>query len=136
LLSRECLKFRTNAAERTHFNGRLSLSGKIRKILAGQEIRASWATDGRVYLVVVDGFDSASLLITPTQRGRETANVLQRLLGKRRITYTYLCICPACRQSFEIPTTGPGQAASWPYCRRSLRLSQFVKTATQAATNQ
>jgi WD40 repeat protein len=90
-------------------------------------------TDGRVYLVVVDGFDSAPLVVTPTQKGHESANVLQRLLGKSRVTYTYLCTCPACRQSFEIPSTGHNQAASCPYCRRKLRLSQFVRPVAEAA---
>jgi len=93
-------------------------------------------SDGRVYLVAVEGFDSAPLLITPTQKGRESANVLQRLFGKRSITYTYLCTCPACRQPFEIPCSGPGQAASCPSCHRNLRLSRFVNRDSSAVGSQ
>jgi hypothetical protein len=90
--------------------------------------------DGRVYLVAIDGFDSSPLLVTPTQKGRETANVLQRLLGKRRITFTYFCTCPACRQSFQIPIANRGEGASCPCCHRKLRLSRFVRPATEAAS--
>jgi hypothetical protein len=93
-------------------------------------------SDGRVYLVAVDGFDSAPLLVTPTQKGRECANVLQLLFGKRSITYTYLCTCPACRQPFEIPGSGPGQAARCPSCHRNLRLSRFVKRDSSVVGSQ
>jgi WD40 repeat protein len=88
--------------------------------------------DGRVYLVAVDGFDSVPLLVTPTQTGQKTANVFQRLLGKSRVTYTYQCTCPACRQSFELPSLTPLQSPSCPHCRRSLRFSSFTKVAKEA----
>jgi WD40 repeat protein len=86
--------------------------------------------DGYVRLVAVDGFDSAPLVVTPTQTSRQTAgNLFQRLFGKRRITHAYHCTCPACRQSFELPRTTPAQPAPCPNCHRSLRLSPFVRTA-------
>jgi hypothetical protein len=92
-------------------------------------------SDGRVCLVAVDGFDSAPLLVTPTQGTRQTANLFQRMLGKHRTVPTFEFTCPACRQAFELPPQSPGQAASCPACRRSLRLSPFVMPAREAVRN-
>jgi WD40 repeat protein len=89
-------------------------------------------SDGGVCLVAVDGFDTTPLMVTPTQSSRQTANLLERLLGKHRLIPTYECTCPACRQSFELPTQVPDQPASCPACRRSLRLSPLVMPAREA----
>jgi WD40 repeat protein len=88
--------------------------------------------DGRIRFVAVDGYDSAPLLVTPTQTSRHTANVFERLLGKTRVIHALQCTCPACRQSFELPGTRPGQPAPCPNCHRSLRLTSFHHTADPA----
>ncbi len=89
--------------------------------------------DGRVYFVAVDGFDSTSLLVTPTQTSRRTANVLQRLFGTSRLHHTYRFTCPACRYTFELAHTAPGQPAPCPSCHRNLRIGSHMKIAKEEA---
>jgi hypothetical protein len=80
--------------------------------------------DGRVRFVAVDGFDSTPLVVLATQVSRRTATAMQRLFGRSQLVHSYLCTCPACRNSFELPTTtDPGQQAPCPRCRRQLRVS-------------
>src|SRR5262249_26773662 len=100
---------------------------------SGSQI-ALGCTDGQVHLVAVDGFDSSPLLVTPTQTSRETTGVIQRLFGKRRVTTAFACLCPACRKSFELPGTRPGQGAPCPHCHRNLRLSSFIRMSDPVPT--
>jgi WD40 repeat protein len=83
--------------------------------------------DGRVHFLVVDGFDSAPLLVTPTEAKVRTTTVLQRLFGGSKITKTYRCTCPVCRQTFSLAATAPGQPAPCPHCQRHLRLSTATR---------
>jgi WD40 repeat protein len=83
--------------------------------------------DGRVHFVSVDGFDSAPLLVTPTEAKVRTTTVLQRLFGGSKVTKTYRCTCPVCRQAFTLPTTALGQPAPCPHCQRRLRLSTVTR---------
>ena len=72
--------------------------------------------------VGVEGFDSAPLAIAATQVLRSSATLLQKLFGMSKTTPIYQCTCPACRQSFELPGTGTGQAVPCPTCRRQVRV--------------
>jgi WD40 repeat protein len=79
--------------------------------------------DGRLCLVAVEGFDTAPLAITATEERRPSTGLLRRLLGqKARPTAVYLCTCPACRQSFELPRTAGEEPAACPGCRRRVRI--------------
>jgi WD40 repeat protein len=96
---------------------------------AGNQI-ALGCTDGALRLVAVDGFDSAPLVVTPTQTSHTTATLLQKLFGKSRVVHSLLCTCPACRQSFELPDTARGQSAC-PNCHRPLRLNNTPRLPSQ-----
>lgn len=86
-------------------------------------------SDGKVRFVAVEGLDGASLAITATQSSKRTSTALQRLFGKSSLTQTFQCICPACRQTFELPQGVSGQSAPCPNCRRNLRISAIVRAA-------
>jgi WD40 repeat protein len=96
------------------------------------DLIALGCTDGAVCLVAVDGFDDSPLVVTPTQTSRTTANLFQRLLGTSRVTHAFRCTCPACRQTFELPGSAPGQSAC-PYCHRPLRFAHVTQAANEAA---
>jgi WD40 repeat protein len=89
-------------------------------------------TDGGIRLVAVDGFDSAPLVVTPTQTSQRTATLIQRLFGQSRLINALRCTCPACGQSFELPGTARGPSAC-PHCHRHLRLSNLVRAGGEAA---
>jgi WD40 repeat protein len=98
---------------------------------AGNQV-ALGCIDGGVRFVAVDGFDSAPLVVTPMQTSRRTANLIQRLFGQSRVIQAFLCTCPACRQSFELPVSARGQSAC-PFCHRHLRLSNLVLVGKEPA---
>jgi WD40 repeat protein len=83
-------------------------------------------TDGRVYMVAVEGFDSAPLIVTAVQSARRTQTAFQRLLGKSDLKQTYVCHCPVCRQAFEVSSNEPAQEISCPSCRRKLIISGVI----------
>ncbi len=89
--------------------------------------------DGRVSLVAVEGFDSAPLAVTAKRSFRDGAGVFRRLLGGSRPTPVYLCTCPACRQSFELPGTAPEQPTPCPGCRRRVRACLVTQAETTAS---
>jgi WD40 repeat protein len=84
-------------------------------------------SDGRVHFVGVEGIEDAPLVVTARQSTRRTANALQRLFGQSRIQNVYHCVCPACRQMFELPNGSTGQSAPCPNCRRRLRISAIAR---------
>jgi WD40 repeat protein len=88
--------------------------------------------DGRVGFLAVEGFDQAPLTITATQTLRAPPGRLRRLFGKAKPTPIYLCTCPACRQAFELPGTGPGAATPCPGCRRNVRVAVVTPQAEPA----
>ena len=87
--------------------------------------------DGRPRFVAVAGFEHHPLVVTPIQTRRRTRTVLDRLLGRSRITSDYSCTCPACGRSFHLQGTRPGQPAPCPHCRRSLRLSTLTRVVSE-----
>jgi WD40 repeat protein len=83
--------------------------------------------DGKIHFLAVDGFDSASLLVTPTEAHVRTTTVLQRLFGGSSVQRRFRCTCPVCRQAFTLPAAAPGQPAPCPHCQRRLRLSTVTR---------
>lgn len=85
--------------------------------------------DGHLRFIVVDGFDSAPLVVTATQTSRRTATTFERFLGKSHLTHAYQCICPACGEAFELAATDPDQPAPCPHCQRPLRIRAVIPMA-------
>jgi WD40 repeat protein len=85
--------------------------------------------NGRVSLVAVEGFDSAPLVVTATRSLRAVAGMLSRWLGKVKTTAVYECVCPACRQSFELPGEAPDRPTPCPNCRRHVRACLVTQAA-------
>ena len=81
--------------------------------------------DGCMRFVAVEGFEGAPLVVTAMQNLREQSSMLDRFLGKTRLTLTYTYTCPSCRQSVESNNL-PTQTVSCPRCRRHLRISSRV----------
>jgi hypothetical protein len=111
--------FQIQAQLKTPFkvmSGELSPSG-LQLALGGE--------DGIVYFIAVEGFEGASLVVTPTQSIKQEANLFDRFLGKTRLTRTFTFTCPVCRQSVEAPAL-PTQVVACPRCRRGLRVHNRV----------
>ena len=83
--------------------------------------------DGSVRFVVIDGLETASLTVTPTQTPGKPRSGLRWLFGGRGETPAYSCTCPNCRHSFELKNGEPGRSASCPRCHRSLRVSRVAR---------
>jgi WD40 repeat protein len=98
-------------------------------------VLALGCTDGRVCFAAVEGFDQAPLAVTATQTLRQSSGVLRRLLGRPRSQPVYLCTCPACRLSFELPGTAPNQPASCPGCQRRVRVCVVTPAAETVASS-
>jgi len=79
--------------------------------------------DGRIRFVGVEGLDDAPQLVTVMQRLQRRSTALGRLFGRSKLTYTFSCTCPACRQSLELPSGEIGQTRNCPGCRRLLRVA-------------
>lgn len=82
-------------------------------------------SDGRVYFLAVDGFDSDPLAVTATQSIRMTATLFDRLLGRSRPTFIYQGTCPACRAVFELAKQET--TTFCPSCRRTLRICAITE---------
>jgi hypothetical protein len=82
--------------------------------------------DGRVYMVMIDGFDESALIVTASQVSRRTQTALQRLMGKSGVKQAFLCHCPVCRQTFELNQGVPTQEIGCPSCQRKLLISAVV----------
>jgi WD40 repeat protein len=83
-------------------------------------------SDGRVYMVKVEGFDESVLIVTASQTSRRTQTALQRLMGKSQLKQTVVCHCPVCRQTFELKEGVPTQETACPSCRRKLLITAVV----------
>jgi WD40 repeat protein/DNA-directed RNA polymerase subunit RPC12/RpoP len=108
--------FQVQAQLQTPFKiicGALSPSGE--QLVVGSE-------DGLVHFVALEGFESASLIVTATQNVKQEAGLLDRFFGKTRIKRTYSYTCPACRQSVEASAL-PTQPVPCPRCQRRLRVN-------------
>jgi WD40 repeat protein len=91
---------------------------------AGDQV-ALGAEDGRIYFVALDGYDQASLVVTPREDLKSEANLFDRFFGKTRMTRVFKCTCPSCRQTVELASI-PAQPVHCPSCHRSLRISSRV----------
>src|SRR5262249_34371681 len=78
--------------------------------------------DGVVHRIAVEGYEDASMVVTPMQSLKEQATMLGRFFGTTRMTRMYCYTCPACRQPIESPTL-PTQPVACPKCRRRLRVN-------------
>ncbi len=83
-------------------------------------------SDGRVYMVKVEGFDESPLIVTANQLSRRTQTTLQRLMGKSQVKQTVFCHCPVCRQAFELKEGVPTHEIACPSCHRKLLISAVV----------
>jgi WD40 repeat protein len=83
------------------------------------------AEDGAVHFAELEGFEHASLVVTATQNTKQEAGLLDRFLGKTRLTRTFSYTCPACKQSVESPTL-PNEPVPCPRCQRPLRVRARV----------
>jgi WD40 repeat protein len=84
-------------------------------------------SDGQVYFVALDGLESVPMMVTATQTSRRTASALQRLFGKSSLVNDYHCVCPACRQQFDLSNSTVGQSTYCPNCRRTLLIKTIAK---------
>lgn len=78
--------------------------------------------DGQIHLVALEGFEDASLVVTAVSNMKQEAGLLDRFLGKTRLTKVYSYTCPACRKILE-STSLPTQPVVCPGCRRHLRVN-------------
>jgi WD40 repeat protein/DNA-directed RNA polymerase subunit RPC12/RpoP len=83
------------------------------------------AEDGGIHFVALDGFEESSLVVTATQNLKEESGLLDRFLGKTRMTKTFRYTCPACRHTTESHSL-PAQPIACPRCRRRLRINPRV----------
>jgi WD40 repeat protein len=79
------------------------------------------AEDGQVYLVAVEGFEDAWMVVTAIQNLKPQATMLDRFFGKTRLMRMYSFTCPACRKSVELSAL-PAPPTPCPSCRRHLRV--------------
>lgn len=89
----------------------------------GSDQLALASSEGPVRLIAVEGIEAAPLHISARQSLQRRARGLQKLFGGTSLTYTYSCVCPACRESFELSVASPGQACNCLRCRRALRIA-------------
>jgi WD40 repeat protein len=82
--------------------------------------------DGAVRFVAIDGFDSQPLAVTAGQVSRRQATRMERLFGRSHVTRSYVCTCPVCRRTFELPNGAPGQTVPCAGCRRHLRIGTLT----------
>jgi WD40 repeat protein len=83
--------------------------------------------DGRVRFVAVDGLEGTALSVTALQSTQRESKGLQRLLGRSRLIYRHRCVCPACRQSVDLPSGEVGQTRPCPNCKRTLRIASVAR---------
>jgi WD40 repeat protein len=79
--------------------------------------------NGHVRLVAMEGFDSAPLFVAATKTSKRTATALQRLFGKHKTIYSYVCTCPVCRQAIELSANDSARPLPCPGCKRQLRIA-------------
>lgn len=94
--------------------GELSPSGSL-LVLGGE--------DGHVHFVAIEGFENASLVVTPVQNLKPQSGLFDRFFGTTRMKRTFSYTCPSCRQVVE-SNSMPAQIVSCPRCRRRLRINQ------------
>jgi hypothetical protein len=82
--------------------------------------------DGRVRLVLVEGFDSSPLVVNVARLTRRNSTRLQRIFGRSTLKQVYRCICPVCRADMELPCASPGDTSVCTSCRRSLMVGSLL----------
>jgi WD40 repeat protein len=79
-------------------------------------------TEGKVFFVSLDGFDSLPLAVTAVHTFKLESTLMQRLLGQKRAVPFYQCVCPACRAFIEVAEKQKTQPSACPRCRRAIRI--------------
>jgi WD40 repeat protein len=90
-----------------------------RRAPSGEQL-ALGCGDGLVRFVGIDGLDCATLTVMAARAFRPPTSLFRRLLGRRSADPVYICTCPACHRSFELPAAG--DRAPCPGCQRRLRV--------------
>jgi WD40 repeat protein len=101
---------------------------------AGNQVALA-CTDGKVHLVVIEGFDKTSLLVSATRSTQRIASRWQRLFGRSTLVQKYQCTCPVCRHTFDISTVKGGTKLACAHCRRKLQLTGVVRTLSDKPAN-
>jgi hypothetical protein len=96
---------------------------------AGDQL-ALGCKDGHIRFVTLEQSTNTPIVIMAAQSTRRTANAFQRLFGRSKLTRTYRCTCPICRQSFEISQADSIKPVGCPNCRRALRIADVFAAAT------
>jgi hypothetical protein len=78
--------------------------------------------EGLVRFVGIEGLETAPMTVTAARGYRPPTSLFRRLLGHGQPTAFYLCTCPACGRSFELPAEAGERPAPCPGCRRPLRV--------------
>ncbi len=78
--------------------------------------------DGLVRFVAIDGLEAAPLTVMGARAYRPPNSLFQRLLGRGQPTAFFVCTCPACGRSVELPPLADDDPAPCPGCSRRLRV--------------
>jgi WD40 repeat protein len=90
-------------------------------------------TDGQLRFVEIREFDRFPLWVTAIKTSRRQSTRLQRMFGRSKVIQAYICTCPACRHSLEIPRADTAEVLRCPGCQRSLRIAEMAKAAPERA---
>jgi len=82
--------------------------------------------DGSLRFVALEGYESAPLVVTPSQTLENTTTFLDRLIGKTRTTTMYHYTCPVCRHAAQV-TALPKQPVVCRMCARQLRVMSHAR---------
>jgi WD40 repeat protein len=82
--------------------------------------------DGCMRFVAVEGFENASVPVTPTKVAQETDTLLGRFLGKKSIRHVFQFTCPACLNVAEVVSL-PSAPVSCDRCGRMLRVNRHAR---------
>jgi WD40 repeat protein len=93
---------------------------------SGEQI-ALGCDDGKLRFLIVEGLESSACFVTATRTSHRTTTVLGRLFGKSKVQHAYTCICPVCRNSFQLPDDSTQKPRHCPNCKRQLRLSAATR---------
>jgi WD40 repeat protein len=85
--------------------------------------------DGRVRLIVVEGFDSSPLVVNVARLTRRSATRIQRIFGRSTLEQVYRCTCPVCRNDMELSCASPGDTSVCSGCRRPLMVGSLLSAS-------
>jgi WD40 repeat protein len=93
----------------------------------GGEQIALGCDDGKLRFLFVEGLEDSAFYVTATRTSHRTTTVLGRFFGKTQIRHAYTCICPVCRNSFQLPDDSTQKSRHCPNCKRRLRLNAATR---------